>query len=162
MFPNGDGGICTKDSNQLQTRSIPKEYVCKGHIYFNLDAYSKHCKKYKEYQDWLSKRNVQRYVDIEGHGQQIDGKNMLHCIRLISMGKEIAEGKGLIVRRPDFEYLISIRKGKVDLAQLLEKAQLLKNEMDEAFATSSLPDNVDRGFFLSLLPKIRKQFYNKN
>ena len=154
-------GIADKDSNQLKLSSIPKELVdCyQADMHFNLDAYSRHCKKYKEYQDWLAKRNTQRYVDINNHGQKIDGKNMLHCIRLITMGKEIAEGKGLIVRRPEFEYLISIRKGAIDLAKLLEQATTLKNEMEELYKTSTLPDKVDRGFFMALIPKIRKKFY---
>lgn len=162
MFPEGNGGVCTKESNQLQTISIPKEYKCKGHIYFNLDAYSRHCKKYKEYQEWLKTRNVQRYVDIDQHGQKIDGKNMLHCMRLIEVSKEIAQGKGFNVRRPNAEYLISIRKGQVNLTTLLEKATTLLEETDKLYETCNLPHNCDRGYFLSLMPKIRKQYYERN
>lgn len=86
-------------------------------------------------------------------------KNMLHCIRLIEMSKEIAEGKGFNVRRPNAEYLISIRKGKVNLQELLDKATLLLQEGDELYEKSSLPKHYDRGYFLSLLPQIRKQYY---
>jgi hypothetical protein len=40
-------------------------------------------------------------VEVQGHGQRIDGKNMMHCMRLIQMSKEIGRGEGIIVRRPD-------------------------------------------------------------
>lgn len=154
-------GIGDENSDNVRLSSIPKEGLRNylGVMHFNLDAYSNHCKKYKEYTEWLAKRNVQRYVDIEGHGQRIDGKNMLHCIRLIEVGKEIAEGKGLNVRRPNAEYLISIRKGKVNLKTLLSKAENLLNEMMSLYEKSDLPEKADRGFFLKLMPKIRKEYY---
>lgn len=161
-FPNKDGGICTEKSFEVCTRSIPKEYKFMYYLRFDRHGYSAYCKDYKSYQEWLKNRNVQRYVDIEGHGQAIDGKNMLHCIRLIEMSKEIAEGKGFNVRRPNFEYLISIRKGKVDLKSLLEKANTLLKECDELYEKSTLPKHCDRSYFLSLLPKIRKKYYKEN
>ncbi len=71
-------------------------------------------------------------------------------MRLIEVSKEIAEGKGFNVRRPNAEYLISIRKGQVDLASLLEKAILLLEETDKLYETSSLPYNCDRGYFLKM------------
>lgn len=78
------------------------------------------------------------------------------------MSKEIAEGKGFNVRRPNFEYLISIRKGKVNLKDLLDKANDLLKECDELYEKSTLPKYCDRSYFLSLLPKIRKQYYKEN
>lgn len=154
-------GIGDENSNSVRLSSIPKEGVKSylGVMHFNLDAYSNHCKKYKEYTDWLAKRNVQRYVDIENHGQKLDGKNMLHCIRLIEMGNEIARGEGLNVRRNNKDYLISIRKGKVDLNTLLNKAESLEKEMFANFENSILPEKSDRGYFLKKVIKIRKEFY---
>jgi hypothetical protein len=64
-----------------------------------------------EYQEWLQKRNLQRWVDVKSHDQKIDGKNMMHCYRLVQMAREIAEGKGVIVRRENAAELISIRRG---------------------------------------------------
>jgi hypothetical protein len=32
---------------------------------------------------------------VQGHGQRIDGKNMMHCMRLIQMSKEIGRGEVL-------------------------------------------------------------------
>jgi hypothetical protein len=56
------------------------------------------------------KKNDSRYVEVQGHGQRIDGKNMMHCMRLIQMSKEIGRG-GIIVRRPDAAELLKIRRG---------------------------------------------------
>jgi len=95
-------GIDFEDSNSLRLSSIPKglpETYFLGHISYNKDAYSQHCRDYKSYQTWLDNRNEARWVDVKSHGQKIDGKNMMHCRRLMDMAREIAEGKGIIVRR---------------------------------------------------------------
>ena len=63
----------------------------------------------------MKERNEARWVDVKSHGQKIDGKNMMHCRRLMDMAREIGEGKGINVRRENADYLISIRKGEVDL-----------------------------------------------
>lgn len=152
-------------STTLPHSKIPKEWsewIDKNDVevvWFNEDGFQRHCRKYKEYQDWLKNRNTQRYVDINEHGQQIDGKNMLHCTRLLEMSKEVAEGKGFNVRRPNAEYLISIRKGKVNLKELLDNAEALLEETDRLYDNSNLPDKCDRGFFMSLLVKIRQDYY---
>ena len=44
---------------------------------------------------------------------------MLHCVRLIRTAKEIAQGQGVIVERPDATELLKIRRGEVDLNYLI-------------------------------------------
>lgn len=151
-------GIGTNTSNDLRTSETPFDAVPVATVLFNPDAYSRHCKEYKEYQEWLSKRNVQRYVDIEGHGQQIDGKNLLHCVRLLDVGIEIANDKKIVVRRPNAAYLIEIRKGKHDLKTILENCREKLAALDQSYQNSDLPDKVDRGFWLKLVTKMRKEF----
>lgn len=155
-----------EDSNSLRHQKIPKEwfdnYNLNDHsvvVWFDIDSYSRHCRRYREYNEWLEKRNTQRYVDVNEHGQQIDGKNMLHCVRLIEMGKEVAEGKGFNVRRYNAEFLISIRKGKVSLKDLLDRANTMIAEMDELYEKSTLPEKCDKDFFKDLLIKIREQHH---
>lgn len=147
-------------SNQLRLSSIPKgeKPVCT--IFFNKDGYTEHCKDFLEYEEWLKKRNVHRYVDNKAHGQSYDSKNMMHCQRLISMAREIGEGKGIIVHRPDREYLLSIRKGEVDLEELINKGEEDIKKMDEIFDNSNLPTKVDQKLVNSLLVKIRREFYS--
>jgi len=80
-------------SNQLRLSSVPKgeAHICT--ISYNKDGYSEHCKDFREYEQWLEKRNLQRWIDVKSHDQKIDGKNMMHCVRLVRMAREIAEGR---------------------------------------------------------------------
>ena len=146
-------------SNQLRLSSIPKGEKCLGVFSFNKDGYSEHCKDFKEYQEWLENRNEARYVETQEHGQRIDGKNMMHCMRLIQMSKEIGRGEGIKVRRDDREYLLSIRRGEIDLETLIEDADVAIAEMDKIFDNSNLPNKVDSKLVNDLLVKIRKEFY---
>ena len=155
-----DGKINYGISNQLRLSSIPKDEKSICTIIYNKDGYSEHCKDYREYQEWLEKRNETRYVETQGHGQKIDGKNMMHCMRLIRMATEIGEGKGIIVRRPDAKELLSIRRGEVDLDSLIGIADEAIENMDKIFENSNLPNNVNRDLIDGLLIKIRKEFYN--
>lgn len=149
-------------SNDISLSDIPKYCIRNCILFFNKDEYSKHCKRYKQYETWLNERNVQRYVDVEGHGQRIDGKNLLHCVRLLETGLEIAEQKTINVRRPNAEYLIGIRKGKYNLQEILDGCDEKMKRMDEAFANSNLPTHADRGELIKLVTKIRKEFYKQN
>jgi hypothetical protein len=148
------------ESNALRLSSIPKgeEPIC--NIVYNKDGYSEHCKDYKSYEDWLANKNEARWVDVKSHGQKIDGKNMMHSKRLMSMAREIAEGKGINVRRDDAEYLISIRRGEIDLQTLIDEVEAEIVEIDRLFTESELPDSVNQKFVDELLIKIRKTIYN--
>jgi hypothetical protein len=100
-----------------------------------------------------------RWVNVQEHGQKIDGKNMLHCRRLIDMAVEISEGKGVVVKRPNAKELLDIRSGKVDLQNLLKTANEQISKMYESFKNSSLPNKVDSDFVNSLLVNVRTEFY---
>jgi hypothetical protein len=159
-------GANVAESNQLRLSSIPKVDQL-GHevkpiaiFTYNKDGYSSHCKDYKEYQEWLENRNETRYVETKEHGQRIDGKNMMHCVRLMQMAREIAEGKGINVRRSNANELISIRKGEVDLQTLINNVESEIVEIDNLFAASNLPDKVESDLINEILILIRKNIYN--
>ena len=158
----GFKGIAFEDSNQVRLSSIPvetpKNYFI-GHVSYNKDGYSQHCKDYLSYQEWLENRNLARWVDVKSHGQKIDGKNMMHCKRLMEMAKEIGEGKGIIVRRPNAEELIAIRRGEVDLQTLIDSVEKEIKEVDRIFEESNLPEKVDEKFINKMIVEIRKQIY---
>jgi hypothetical protein len=78
----------------------------------------------------------------------------------MEMAKEIGEGKGIIVRRPNAQYLISIRKGEVDLQTLIDSVEEEIKEVDRIFEESVLPDKIDENFINNLIINIRKQIYN--
>ena len=153
-------GATSAESNQLRLSSIPKGEIPICIITYNKDGYTQHCNDYKSYQTWLDQRNEQRWVDVESHGQKIDGKNMMHCRRLMDMAREIAEGKGIVVRRPNAQELIDIRQGKVDLQTLIEHVESEIKEIDLLYKNSTLPDKVDMNLVEQIMIGIRKQIYS--
>lgn len=149
-------GVIFDDSNDVHVSDIPKYAVRETVLYFNREGYSSHCKDYAEYETWLKNRNTQRFIDVKGHNQQIDGKNLLHCRRLLDMAMEIATSKTITVRRPNAEYLLSIRKGEVNLDEIIAKAESDIKGLDELFANSGLPVDCDSDFVNDLLIQVRK------
>ena len=167
----GFRGIAFENSNDIRLSSIPMNlpklnFI--GHISYNKDGYTQHCNSYKEYQEWLKNRNTDRYTETKSIGQKdgvgslIDSKNMMHCKRLIDMSMEIAQGKGVIVRRPDAEDLLKIRRGEVSLEELLQESETKISQIDELFEKSNIPDNIEQDFVDDLLVTIRKNFYERN
>ena len=149
------------ESNALRLSSIPQGAECIAIFNYNKDGYTAHCDDYNDYVNWLETRNTQRWVDNEKHNQKIDGKNMMHCSRLIRMAIEIAEGKGILVRRPDAEDLLKIRRGEVSLDELIKTADEQISRMDDVFKNSNLPNSIDSDLVHNLLVKVRKEFYSK-
>lgn len=149
------------NSNHLRLSSIPKSENPLVNIICNLDGYSRYCKDYKEYNDWIKNRNKQRWVDVESHGQKIDGKNLMHCKRLLDISKEIAETGTFNVRRTNREELLDIRKGKVPLEEIITESEKLMVDMGKLFDESNLPDEVDFDTTNDFLIKIRKEFYSQ-
>lgn len=154
-------GICIDDGNSLRLSSVPQEASPECVIYYNKDGYSIHCKDYKDYCEWLENRNTERYVDIKNHNQKIDGKNLLHCRRLLDMAIEIATEKTIKVRRPNAEYLLSIRHGEVDLESILSEAEKDLKRLDKIYANCDLPDEPDLEFCNKLLLKVRNHKLNE-
>ena len=148
-------GIIADDSNEIRLSSVPKGQVSETVIYYNKEGYSTHCKDYKEYTEWLANRNTQRYVDLENHNQKIDGKNMLHCRRLLDMAMEIAQTGDIQVRRPNAEYLLKIRRGQVPLEEIIKQAEIDIKALDELYKNSNLPDKVDKEVVNNILLEIR-------
>lgn len=160
ISPLGYRGIVSESGNDVRLSNIPKYVDALTLLYFNKDDYSVHCKDYREYVEWLGTRNINRYVDTVKHGQKIDGKNLMHCIRLVEMAQEIAERGEINVRRPNAAYLLSIRRGEVSLEELLDKAENAIKSLDWLYKSCSLPDKVDEEWVNELLLEVRA-FTNK-
>jgi len=150
-----------KESNDVSTSSVPKGMIPEFVMYFNKEGYSSYCKDYKDYFEWVEKRNPERYNDNIGHGGNYDGKNLAHCHRLLDMAIEIGEGKGINIRRKNREELLSIRRGEYDYDKLVEEAENKIKRMDDVFEESGLPKTIDRDFLDVLLIKIRKEYYGR-
>lgn len=145
-----------KSSNELRMSSIPKSEIMKYNIMvYNQDGYKKYCKDYKEYWEWVDKRNPHRYNDNVSHKQNYDGKNMMHCLRMLDMAIEIAEGKGVNLVRPNREWLLSVRKGLVSYDEIMDLIENKRQQMDKSFENSDLPEDIDPNFVHELILKIR-------
>ena len=149
-----------ENSNDISLSSIPKGETPLTIMYFNKDGYSVYCKEYKEYWDWVEKRNPARFADNMLHGGGYDGKNLAHCHRLLDMAIEIGSGEGINVRRKNREELLSIRRGEFDYDKLLADAEEKIEKMEKLFEESQLKEKPDEEFANELLIKIRKEAYN--
>ena len=153
-------GIVKGDSsNEVALSKIPKEEKPLAMLFYNKDGYSVYCKKYKEYWQWVEKRNEERYSSTVAHGKNYDAKNMMHTFRLLHMAKEIAQDGMINVLRDDREYLLDIKNGKYEYDELVRKAELMKDELEQLYQHSDLPDSPNLKKLNSLLVEIRKAFY---
>lgn len=130
-------------SNEVRLSSIPKGELPICFMTYNQQGYESHCRKYKEYQEWVEKRNPARYES--NLKSNYDVKNVMHCVRLLHMGKELAEGKGFNVERTwDRDMLIDIRNHKYEYEDIIEYVEKTFTEMKELAANCNLPKTVDK------------------
>lgn len=160
-FVGEGGGIANEDSNDVQLRNIKKHDLFMKYLRFDKNAYSTHCKDYREYVNWVDKRNELRFNTNQAHGKDYDSKNMMHCLRLLGMSIDIALGNGVIVRRPPMEIdlLKSVRRGEYSYEQVLNMAEKREAAARELFNESDLPTEVDKNKVHLLINSIRRTFH---
>lgn len=156
------GIMQSEKANDVSVSSIPKGLQPLAVMSFNKSGYSKYCKDYKEYWEWVEKRNDARYQNTLSHGKNYDAKNMMHTFRLLDMAEEIARTGQIIVRRPNREFLLEIKSGAYEYEELLAIAEERITGMDALYANSNLPDSPDMELINSTLIEVRKRFYRKN
>ena len=146
-------------SNDVRLSSIPKGEKPICFMTYNKDGYASHCRDYKEWAEWKQKRNPVRYES--NLGANYDSKNMMHCMRLVRMAKELAQGKGFnVARDADRDFLLDIRNHKYEYDELMKFVKKEKEEMDEAIKTTTIPEKLDIVKINGLLIEAREQFYN--
>lgn len=158
----GFRGIMNEDltSNEVRLSSVEKGVEPVITIIYNKDGYTRYCKDYKEYWEWVENRNEDRYNTNIQSGKDFDHKNMMHCIRLTRMAIEIAQQKKVIVRRPDVDELMKIRNGEAEYVDLINEAETSIKLLDELYDNSDLPDKIDPKFVNDILLNFRKKYYN--
>ena len=145
-------------SNEIRLSSIPKGERPICFMTYNKDAYTCHCREYKEYQEWVEKRNQKRYSKAVEAGY--NQKNMCHCVRLLTMAKEISEGKGFnLWRTDDRDFLMGIKNGDYTYEYLIDYAEKLLADVNENLPNSNLPDEVDKDFVNDLTIYCRIKYY---
>lgn len=152
------------DTTQLRLSSIPKsdsqEPLCT--FQYNVNAFNAHCKKYKEYWDWVKNRNPERYQNNLGH--QWDSKNTMHALRIMRMGIEVARGKGLLLDRTgiDRDELLWIKSHGPSFEEVQKLMIETEKEMTEAFEKSTLPEEPPQRLLEDIMIRIRRNIYGSN
>lgn len=136
---------------------LPKDIVrlfCKEREY-----QSKHT-QWKQYENWKKTRNAARAKLEADFGY--DTKHGMHLLRLMRMCREILQGKGVIVKRPDAEELLAIRRGERSYDDLVEEAEKIEQECEELYKTSPLPNKPDRQTLDDLIVRMTELFLIHN
>lgn len=156
----GYKGIIQKEnSNEVSLSSIPKNEKLIGYLSCNQDGYSKYCKEYTEYWNWIEKRNEDRYNTNQQHGKNYDSKNMMHTIRLLQTTEQILSTGKLNIRVSNREELLDIKAGNKEYDDLLEMADSLIDSIENHYLTSSLPEKPNEEKAIQTLIKIREELY---
>lgn len=157
----GFKGIIGEDSMQVRLSSIPKDAMKICVMSYNEQGYSIHCKEYKEYKEWEENRNPERFKLNCKNARNYDCKNMMHCIRLLKMGKETLEtGKLNVVRSEDKEYLLDVKNGKYTYEEIMSYCDELLDNIKDIEESSTLPDCNNKESINRLSVIMRKEFYH--
>ena len=146
-------------ANDISLSSVPAGEKEVAYLFFNKEGYSSYCKQYREYWEWVAKRNEVRYAGNREHGKDYDAKNMMHTIRLLQVAAEILQEGTLQVRRPNREELLSIKRGDYEYEALLSKADALMAQIEAAYEHSPLPAEPDSAHAEAVLIAMREQLY---
>ncbi|QYS88286.1 nucleotidyltransferase domain-containing protein [Flavobacterium davisii] len=153
------GIIKNEKSNEASLSSIPKGEKEVGYLYCNQDAYSQYCKDYKDYWDWIAKRNEERYKLNQLHGKNYDSKNMMHTVRLLQSALQIAQTGTLNIRVTNRDELLKIKTGDLDYAVLMDKAEHLLEIIEKTYNQATLMETPHYLTVEKTLIAMRKELY---
>lgn len=154
------GIVKNEYSNEVSLSSIPKGEKEVAYLSCNQDGYSKYCKEYKEYWDWMEKRNEERYNTNQQHGKNYDSKNMMHTIRLLQTAEQILSTGKLNIRVSNREELLSIKAGEKEYDDLLQIADNLIASIENYYETSTLLEKPEEEKAIKTLIGIREELYH--
>jgi len=154
-----NGIISDELSNDVSLSSIPKGETPRSYLFCNLESYSVYCKEYREYWNWIEKRNDTRYQNNLAHGKNYDSKNMMHTIRLLQMANEIIADQKINVWRSNRDELLSIKSGEMEFQALMDLGDSLMNEIDQNLINCPLPEAPDHKFVERILVEVRSELY---
>lgn len=154
LIKEGDGVMTT----ELRLTSVSKGEIPICWVSYNEQGFSKHCVDYRNFKEWEKNRNPVRYQS--NLNKNYDAKNASHCMRLINMCIELANGEGFNVDRRDIDrdFLLDIKNHKFEYDELMEILTERQRIMDEAIAKSNLPDSIDVNVLNEWLWKVRQTF----
>ena len=153
------GIIQKENANEVSLSSIEKGEKEIAYLYCNQDSYSSYCKDYKEYWDWIEKRNDDRYNTNQQHGKNYDSKNMMHTIRLLQTAEQILKTGQLNIRVSNRNELLEIKSGKIEYDDLLKIADDLITSIENLYLNCSLQEVPNAQKTSSILVEMRTELY---
>ena len=157
----GFHGIAQAESNSVRVSSVPESVPMRAYLSFNHDGYGSYLREYQAYWRWVEERNEVRYQTNLAHGAAYDSKNMMHTFRLLHTALDIAKHGELRVWRDNRDDLLAIKAGEFAYEDLLQRAQALMQEVEQAFAHSHLPEQPDLMQLARVLVEVRQAFYQQ-
>lgn len=121
--------------------------------------YIKAKERWDSYQSWKSNRNEER-AKLEAKCGY-DSKHAVHLIRLLRMGCEILEGKGVLVDRRiagDSEELKYIRAGNIKYDDLLDLVSKEETKLNNLYETSTLQKSAQYDKIEELLIELVEEY----
>jgi predicted nucleotidyltransferase len=167
-YGSGAKGIFRGDeSADIVPSSIPieDEYKrFKGLLIYHKDAYERELKLWKQYWDWRENRNEARWIDQENKKLDYDGKNMMHCLRLLYSGENILKNGEPLVRFEGerLQWLKDIRAGKLQYEEILAEAEKRLAALNAAKQTCALPVKVNLDTVSELSVKFHRALFPAN
>lgn len=113
-------------------------------------------KKWTQFVSWRAHRNPKRAVLEDRFGY--DTKHAQHLCRLLTMGEEILRGDGVLVRRPDAEFLRGVRGGSLSYAELTAWIDERVARIPKLMETSPLPEEPDREGIERLVVELQEEY----
>lgn len=116
----------------------------KGLLFINEDAYKRALTDHKNYWEWISKRNPNRWRLQELGELNYDSKNMQHTIRLLLCARGIAKNGLLQVRfeGAELELLRKIRTGAYSYQELISISEDINEEISKLAKSNSLNPEI--------------------
>lgn len=132
------------------------KYTFAGYAHAQMKRLENAAKQINETGQPRAGRNPARAQLEQEHGY--DTKHAMHLIRLLRMGLEVMRDGQLQVFRPDATELLEIRDGRYSLAEILEMAEDLDQQLNNV--SSDLPHSVDLAFLAKYLKKLYLEYWD--
>lgn len=137
--------------HEIKTSGIQPSMFVK----FNKPQYETGHDNWKNYWKWKNNRNKARSVLEEKFGYDV--KHAMHLIRLLRSGVDILEKGEVPVKRPDAQYLLSIRNGEFTYEEIVKESERLTQKVKDISSKSNLPQEPN----IELAKAIMLEIYSK-
>lgn len=146
--------ISEKSNYEFSFREFkPKDAIFYGILLFSHDEFDTAMKNYIHWEKWKRERNKDRSELEKNFGY--DTKHAMHLIRLLRMGMEILRGEGVIIKRPDADFLKQIRNGIWTYEQILSYAEDMdKKCLESEYKITTMRKSVDKDLLNKLIIEI--------